>query len=95
MTMTTFLIIWTLILAGAIVLALAGYLLAIAYFLYRAGGSSRSHLAQLAGGLVAVRENAAPLGQHLATVAQALAALRRELQAVDDHLAEAAEALRR
>jgi hypothetical protein len=93
--MTTFLVIWTLVIAAALVLALAGYLIAIAYFLYRAGGSSRSHLAQLAGGLVAIRGNAAPLEQRLAALAKALAALRNELQAVEEHLADAVEAVRR
>jgi hypothetical protein len=92
---TTFLVIWTLVLAGAIVLALAGYLSAVAYFLYRAGGSRRSHLAQLAAGLAAVRDNAAPLQQQLAALVRALAALRRELQAADESLTEAAQALRR
>ena len=95
MTLTTFLVTWTLVLAGVIVLALAVYLTAVAYFLYRAGGSSRSHLARLAEGLVAVRNHAAPLGQQLAAVAQALAALRHELQAVDVSLTEAAQAIRR
>jgi hypothetical protein len=95
MTLTTFLVTWTLVLAGAIVLVLAVYLTAIAYFLYRAGGSRYSHLAQLAGGLVAVRDNAAPLEQQLAAVAKALAALRHELQGVDESLTEAAQAIRR
>ena len=54
MTLTTFLVTWTLVLAGAIVLALAVYLTAIAYFLYRAGGSNRSYLARLAEGLRAL-----------------------------------------
>jgi hypothetical protein len=95
MSANTFLVYWTLVVAAAIILALAAYLTAIAYYLYRAGGSSRSHLARLAVGLASVRGNAAPLGQRLSAVAQALAALRNELQAVDDHLAEAADALRR
>ena len=95
MTLMTFLVTWTLVLAGAIVLVLAVYLTAIAYFLYRAGGSRRSHLARLADGLVAVRDNAAPLEELLAAAAQALAALRHELQAVDASLTEAAQAIRR
>ena len=66
MTTTDFLIAWSLVLAVAIVLALAVYLTAVAYYLYRAGGSGRSNLAQLAGGLVAVRGNAAPLERQLA-----------------------------
>lgn len=94
MSVNAFLTYWTLVVAAAIVLALAAYLVAIAYYLYRAGGGSRSHLARLAEGLSAVRGNAAPLAQHLSAVLQALSALRNELQAVDDHLAEAAGSLR-
>jgi hypothetical protein len=95
MTVTIFLVTWTLVLAAAIVLALAVYLTAIAYYLYRAGGNRHSHLARLAGGLAAVRDNAAPLGRQLAAVAGALAALRHELQAADESLTEAAQAIRR
>ena len=95
MTLATFLVTWNLVLAGAIVLALAVYLTAIAYFLYRAGGNQRSHLARLAEGLAAVRDNAAPLERQLAAVAQALAALRHELQEVEEPLTEAAQAIRR
>ena len=95
MTLTTFLAAWTLVLAGAIVVALAVYLTAVAYFLHRAGGGRRSHLARLVGGLAAVRVNAAPLGRQLAAAAQALAQLRHELQEVEESLAEAAQAIRR
>ena len=95
MTLTTFVVIWTLVLGGAIVLVLAVYLTAIAYFLYRAGGNRRSYLARLAGGLIAVRNNAAPLERQLAAVAQALAALRHELQQVEESLTEAAQAIGR
>jgi hypothetical protein len=94
-TTTEILVAWTLALAAAIVLALAMYLTAVAYYLYRAGGHRRSHLARLAEGLVAVRGNAAPLERHLAAVAQALGSLRNELQAVDTSLTEAAQAVRR
>jgi hypothetical protein len=91
----TFLVIWTLAVATALVVVLAVYLIAIAYYLYRAGGGPRSHLARLAGGLVAVRKNAVPLEQKMAAVAKALAALRGELQATEEYLAEAAQTLRR
>jgi hypothetical protein len=91
----TVLVIWTLAVATALVIVLAAYLIAIAYYLYRAGGGPRSHLARLASGLVAVRQNAAPLEQKMAAVARALAALRGELQATDEYLAEAAQTLRR
>ena len=93
--MVAFLVIWTLSVATALVVVLAAYLIAIAYYLYRAGGGPGSHLAQLAGGLVVVRQNAAPLEQKMAAVARALAALRGELQATDEYLAEAAQTLRR
>ena len=93
--MVAFLVIWTLSVATALVVVLAAYLIAIAYYLYRAGGGPRSHLAQLAGGLVAVRQNAAPLEQKMAAIGKALVALRGELQAVDEYLAEAAQTLRR
>lgn len=95
MNLLTFLTIWSMVVAAAIILALAVYLIAIAYYLYRAGGSGASYLAQLARGLIAVRENTAPLEKSLTTVAQALATLRNQLRAVDHHLAETAEALRR
>ena len=95
MTTTDFLIVWTLALATAVVLALAVYLTAIAYYLYRAGGSRRSNLARLAGGLVAVRGNAAPLERQLGAVAQVLVALRNELRAVEASLTEAAQVVRR
>lgn len=87
------LVIWTLALTAAIVLALAGYLLPVAYFLYRTGGSKRSHLAQLVGGLKAVRDNAAPLTGHLTTLGAGLTALRGELLAVDSRLGDATEIL--
>ena len=95
MTTHEYFVVWTLVIASAIVLALAAYLTAIAYYLFRAGGSRRSNLAQLAAGLAAVRSNAAPLERQLTTVAQALIALRNELQAVDVSLTEAAQAVRR
>jgi hypothetical protein len=90
----TFLVCWTLALAAAVVLAVAGYLMAIAWFLYRTGGGRRSHLANLAAGLAAVRDNARPLEQRVAAAARALAALRGELQAVDEYLAEAVQTTR-
>ena len=55
------LVIWTLALTAAIVLALAGYHVPVAYYLYRTAG----HLTKLVGGLKAVRDNAAPLTGHL------------------------------
>lgn len=89
------LVIWTLALTAAIVLALAGYLIPVAYYLYRTGGSKSSHLAKLVGGLQAVRDNAAPLTGHLTNLGGGLTALRGELQAVDSRLGDAAEILGR
>jgi hypothetical protein len=91
----TILVVWTLVVATALIIVLAAYLIAIAYYLYRAGGGPRSHLAHLVGGLVVVRQNAGPLEEKMAAAAKALAALRGELQAIDEYLAEAAQTLRR
>lgn len=91
--MINILIIWTLALAAAIVLVVAGYLIAIAYYLFKTGGSENSHLAKLIGGLKAVRDNAAPLNEHLTNLAGGLTTLRSELQAVDGSLGDAAEIL--
>lgn len=91
--MLNILVIWTLGLVAAIVLVLAIYLSAIAYFLYRAGGSNGSHLAKLVGGLKAVRDNVAPLDGHLTALGGGLTALRTELLAVDSSLADATEIL--
>lgn len=91
--MINILIIWTLALTAVIVLVVAGYLIAIAYYLFKTGGSENSHLAKLVGGLKAVRNNAAPLKGHLTNLAAGLTALRNELQAVDGSLADAAEIL--
>lgn len=82
---------WTLGLTGAIVLALAGYLMPVAYFLARTAG----HLTKLVGGLKAVRDNAAPLTGHLTALGGGLTVLRDELQAVDNRLGDAAEILGR
>ncbi len=93
--MFNILTIWTLALALVIVLVLAVYLIAIAYYLFKTGGSKNSHLAKLVGGLTAVRDNAAPLGGHLAALGGGLTALRGELQGVDSRLGDAAELLAR
>ncbi len=87
------LVIWTLALTAAIVLALAGYLIPVAYYLYRTGGSKSSHLTKLVGGLKAVRDNAAPLTGHLTNLGGGLTALHGELQAVDSRLGDAVEIL--
>ena len=81
---------WTLVLAGAIVLVLAVYLIAVAFYLLRAS----RHLEKLASGLVAIRGNAAPLEERIATIAGALSALEAEFKDVDRNLGATAEALR-
>jgi hypothetical protein len=91
--MTEILTIWTLGLTAVIVLVVATYLVAIAYYLFRTGGSKNSHLAKLVGGLKVVRDNAAPLDRHLTKLSEGLTALRSELQAVDASLGDAAEIL--
>ena len=85
------LLIWSLALTVAIVLALAGLLIPVAYFLYRTAG----HLTKLVGGLKAVRGNAAPLAGHLTNLGAGLTALRGELMAVDSRLGDATEILGR
>lgn len=82
---------WTLGLTVAIVLALAGYLVPVAYFLYR----TSVHLTNLVGGLKAVRDNAAPLTGHLTNLGGGLTVLRDELMAVDGRLGDAVEILGR
>ncbi len=83
------LVIWTLALTVAIVLALAGYLVPVAYYLYR----TSVHLTNLVGGLKAVRANAAPLAGHLSNLGGGLTVLRDELLAVDGSLGDAVEIL--
>jgi hypothetical protein len=85
------LVIWSLGLTAAIVLALAGYLVPVAYYLYR----TSVHLTKLVGGLKAVRDNAAPLASHLTNLGGGLTVLRDELLAVDSRLGDAVEILGR
>ncbi len=80
---------WTLGLTVAIVLALAGYLIPVAYFLYR----TSVHLTNLVGGLKAVRGNATPLAGYLTSLGGGLTVLRDELMGVDGSLADASEIL--
>lgn len=91
--MIEILTIWTLVLTAVIVLVVAAYLMAVAYYLFRTGGSKNSHLAKLVGGLKAVRDNAAPLNRHLTKLGEGLTTLRSELQVVDASLGDAAEIL--
>ncbi|MDQ6624224.1 MAG: hypothetical protein M3Y86_12180 [Verrucomicrobiota bacterium] len=80
---------WTLGLTAAIVLALAVYLIPVAWFLYR----TSVHLTKLVGGLKAVRENATPLTGYLTNLGGGLTLLRDELMGVDGSLADASEIL--
>jgi len=89
MDIFSILVIWTLALTTAIVLALAGFLVPVAYFLYR----TSVHLTNLVGGLKAIRGNAAPLAGHLTNLGGGLTVLRDELMGVDGSLADASEIL--
>ena len=91
--MLTILTVWTLALALVIVLVVAVYLIAVAYYLYKAGGSKNSNLARLVGGLQAVRDNVKPLDAHVTALGAGLTALRGELLSVDSALADAGEIL--
>lgn len=91
--MLEFLTIWTLSLAAVIILVVAVYLIAVAYYLYKAGGHKDSNLARLVGGLKAVRNNVAPLEKHVTALGGGLTALRDELLAVDNSLADATQIL--
>ncbi len=72
--------------AVLVVLVLAAYLIAIAYYLWKAD----RHLAELVDGLEATRRYVRPLPERLTTINQALGALRASLQSTDRHLAGAA-----
>ena len=81
--------IWTLVLAGAIVVVLATYLIAVAVQLSRAS----RHLEALAAGLVRVQDNVGPLEEKLATIAGALSALQTQFERVDRNLRATKNAL--
>lgn len=69
-------------LVGVIVVVLAGHLIMIAAALIRAN----RNLAKLTGGLEAIRDNTAPLGDDLATINSAAGMVRDGLLAVDERL---------
>lgn len=69
-------------LVGVIVVVLAGHLILITAALVRAN----RNLAKLTGGLEAIRDNTAPLGDDLATINGVATTLRNELLDVDEHL---------
>ena len=73
-----------------VVLALAGYLIAIAWALL----DTRRSVVAIADGLEAVRGHTAPLPEKLATINGALGALLGGLEAADRHLGRAATVFR-
>ncbi|MCH9765521.1 MAG: hypothetical protein K0U34_05965 [Alphaproteobacteria bacterium] len=81
--MTELLVVLSLVVTLAIVLVLVGYLLAIIYVLWTSGTT----LKNLAGGLVAVRDNTQPLPDDIPAINGALATLLESLLKVNGNLA--------
>ena len=81
--MTTLLLTVTLIVTFAVVLVLVVYLLGIIVAL---AGAKRS-LAQLAGGLIAIRDHTQPLGNKVGAINSGLTALLNGLLGVNGDLA--------
>ena len=81
--MPQLLLVLSLVVTLAIVLALVIYLVGIIIALRGAG----NHLEALAGGLVAIRENTAPLSDDIPAINGALTALLPGLLGVNDNLA--------
>lgn len=80
----------TLAVALAIILAVAGYLIAIARELARA----RGNVAKLADGLEAIAGHTDPLEERIGTIGGAVSRLADGFTEVDRHLGEVTEALR-
>ena len=80
------LLILTLITVALVVVALAGYLIGIAWALLQA----RKSVAAIADGLEAVAGHTRPLPEKLTTINAALSQLLAGLRAADGHLARAA-----
>lgn len=80
----------TLITVALVVLALAGYLIAIAWALL----DTRRSVAAIADGLEAVASHTAPLPEKLTTINGALGALLGGLQAADRHVSRVARVFR-
>ncbi|MGI8498713.1 MAG: hypothetical protein ACR2OG_14135 [Gemmatimonadaceae bacterium] len=80
------LLILTLVTVGLVVLALAGYLIAIAWALIQ----SRRSISAIANGLEAVAGHTKPLPAKLTTINSALSQLLTGLQAADRHLGRVA-----
>ena len=81
--MTNLLVFLSLVVTLAIVLVLVGYLLGIIYALWSAGTT----LKNLAGGLVAIRDNTQPLQEDIPAINGALIALLERLLQVNGNLA--------
>lgn len=81
--MTSVLLYLTLAVTAAVVLVLVIYLVGIIVALWGAKNS----LAQLAAGLVAIRDNTQPLGSHVGAINGGLTTLLTGLLAVNDDLA--------
>jgi hypothetical protein len=80
----------SLITVALVVLALAGYLIAVAWALF---GARRS-IAAIADGLEAVQRHTQPLEEKLVTINGAVSALRDGLVVADRHVGRAAEVFR-
>lgn len=80
----------TLVTVALVVVALAGYLIAIAWALLDAKRS----VAAIADGLEAVRDHTRPLPEKLTTINGALGALLAGLRGADGHLTRAATVFR-
>ena len=80
----------TLVTVGLVVLALAGYLIAIAWALL----DTRRSVAAIADGLEAVRAHTTPLPEKLTTINGALGALLGGLETADRHVGRAARVFR-
>ena len=78
----------TLAVVAAIVLALAGYLIAIAWALAKA----RSNVRQIADGLEAIAGHTDPLGEKIGTIAGAIGQIIEGFGTIDANLGRAAEA---
>ena len=81
--MTVLLLYLTLGVTAAVVLVLVVYLVGIIIALWGA----KNFLAQLAGGLIAVRDNTQPLGEHVQAINGGLSTLLKGLLAVNADLA--------
>ena len=81
--MTQLLLVISLVVVTAVVLVVVGYLIAIIIALL---GAIRN-LSNLAGGLIAIRDNTNPLGEHVQTINGGLSALLKGLLSVNGNLA--------